>query len=570
MKKLLQNKKNGFTLLEILATVLIVAILAVFVIPRMIYQIEKSKKAEAVNNLGAIRSAELLLHGMTEKFAAAADEAEIQTALGLVVGGGFYQYKIIEADKTNFLALATPIGPLCDWLGEFGINKDGFVGSGDNFSSSSVSSSGGGSGVISGGSSVSSSGGGSGGSSGGSSVSGSSSGSGVISGGSSVSNSGGVSGGSTGGTSSGGGSGSTAGSGGTGSGGTGGGDTGGGGTVDPCDQYIVGPPTNLVVTPNDSWLVVSLQPNNAGEDGYYFEKAEKINNTLGEWQPLKDSSGQPLEASSESSWEDNVGQSGNGKEYCYQAYALATPPGCAQKQSVASSMVCASAGPNAAYTAAITGGEDKLKTAIYTNSSDGAPSGAAEVAFLNDPDGNPATNDAIPILFAPLLDGALFYFNPNTGALVLDVSLANEPSELIATLLAQEALLLIWDKDYNDYILNGTPLQYGLEKPGDIARSKDSQYKEFSALATSAMALRSFFQGDSTAEMDAFYATLDETGKTLYDAAAMSGGFFLDFSGSRLSFPDGIPEMPLGSPYYGETVGEILTSVYGFDELPLY
>jgi prepilin-type N-terminal cleavage/methylation domain-containing protein len=166
MRKMLRNKKKGFTLLELLLTVVILAVLATLVVPRMIHQIEKAKEAEAVIHLGAIRSAELLLHNMTGRFVAADDEAEIQAALGLDVGGVFYRYSIAEADEEDFLALATPIGPLTDWLEEFGINKNGFVGY----------SPGGG-----GGQSGGSSGGGSGGS-GGSGSSGGSSGSGSGSG----------------------------------------------------------------------------------------------------------------------------------------------------------------------------------------------------------------------------------------------------------------------------------------------------------------------------------------------------------------------------------------------------
>jgi prepilin-type N-terminal cleavage/methylation domain-containing protein len=156
MKKRFQNKRSGFSLLEVLITVVIVALLAALVIPRVLQQVEKAKKAEAVQNLGAIRSAELLLHGLTGTFVAAEDEAGIESALGLSIKGLFYNYKIIDADRENFLAVATPLGILESWLEDFGINKDGFVGEDPT-----------GSGVGSGGSAGGSSSGGSGGSSGG-------------------------------------------------------------------------------------------------------------------------------------------------------------------------------------------------------------------------------------------------------------------------------------------------------------------------------------------------------------------------------------------------------------------
>lgn len=171
--------RRGFTLVEILITVVIIAVLAVLIVPRMIGRVQKAQEAEAVNNLGAIRSAELLLHGLTGKFAAAADHPAILSALGLLIDGRFYSYKIIDASEEDFLALATPLGPLENWLYEFGINKDGFVG----YNPYSGGGSGGG-GSRGGGSGGGSSGGGSsGGGLGGGSSGGSSGGGMIISGG---------------------------------------------------------------------------------------------------------------------------------------------------------------------------------------------------------------------------------------------------------------------------------------------------------------------------------------------------------------------------------------------------
>ena len=51
------RKKRGFTLIEILIVVVILAILAAMILPRMIMQTENGYIAEAQQNLGAIRSA---------------------------------------------------------------------------------------------------------------------------------------------------------------------------------------------------------------------------------------------------------------------------------------------------------------------------------------------------------------------------------------------------------------------------------------------------------------------------------------------------------------------------------
>ncbi|MFH0984763.1 MAG: type II secretion system protein [Candidatus Omnitrophota bacterium] len=162
------NKSRGFTLLEALIAITIIASLAAIVTPRILTKFEKSKEAEAVTNLGAIRSAEVLRHNLTGKFVAAEDVAEIESVLGLSIKGLFYSYKILEEGEDNFLAVATPLGFLENWLENLAINKDGFVGSGYS-DGSGGSGSGGGGGGGGGGSGGGGSGGGSGSGSGGSS-----------------------------------------------------------------------------------------------------------------------------------------------------------------------------------------------------------------------------------------------------------------------------------------------------------------------------------------------------------------------------------------------------------------
>ena len=122
------KKHRGFSLLEIMIVVVILGIIAAMVIPRVLHQTQKAKETEAVQSLGAIRSAELTLQDIAGQFVAAADEAGIRAALGLTVGGGFYQYKVINATPENFLAVATPLDFLDNWLKEIAMDKNGFVG----------------------------------------------------------------------------------------------------------------------------------------------------------------------------------------------------------------------------------------------------------------------------------------------------------------------------------------------------------------------------------------------------------------------------------------------------------
>ena len=53
----MKNKRKGFTLVEVLIVVVIIAILASLIVPRMLMQTDKAKAAEALQMVGAIRRA---------------------------------------------------------------------------------------------------------------------------------------------------------------------------------------------------------------------------------------------------------------------------------------------------------------------------------------------------------------------------------------------------------------------------------------------------------------------------------------------------------------------------------
>jgi len=56
-RNLVKNPKRGFTLVEVLIVVVIIAILASLIVPRMLMQTEKAKAAEALQMVGAIKRA---------------------------------------------------------------------------------------------------------------------------------------------------------------------------------------------------------------------------------------------------------------------------------------------------------------------------------------------------------------------------------------------------------------------------------------------------------------------------------------------------------------------------------
>ncbi len=53
----MKNMRKGFTLVEVLIVVVIIAILASLIVPRMLMQTEKAKAAEALQMIGAIKRA---------------------------------------------------------------------------------------------------------------------------------------------------------------------------------------------------------------------------------------------------------------------------------------------------------------------------------------------------------------------------------------------------------------------------------------------------------------------------------------------------------------------------------
>jgi len=432
MKKQLLNKTEGFTLLEVLITVVVITALAVLVVPRVLNQLEKAKTAEAISNLGAIRSAELLLHSLTGKFVAAEDEAGIESALGLSIKGLFYNYKIIDANGENFLAMAIPLGFLENWLEEIQINKDGFVGS-------SMGNMG----------------------------------------------SGGEGGGSAGG--------SGGGSGGGGSGSSSGGNSGGGGGYSTAIGYTVTwgsvagrtipvsssrttdtkmpYPTNVTATSNDGWLHVGWDSGTTGSYNIVY-RATKTDGVIGEFQIL--TGGIPGDG-----WSDQVA---NGTEYCYQVTSYDRDK---NKESIPSSpSVCQTAtASSAGALAAIETKSDLDASQGAIANAEGVSSGEQIIEWLN--------AQAMPVLYGrtscSVVEGQQVctgaYQDPNTNTIIISTDYAsNYPKS--AVLLSHEALHAVWGKDYDEYLLGipGRP-QYGTppNPPGGIRSSNsiDQEYRAF-------------------------------------------------------------------------------------------
>lgn len=441
MSQRLARKGNGFALLEMLFAAVILIILAALIVPRVVDQIKKGQEAEARGNLGAIRSAELLLQNLTGKFVEATDPLAIQSALGVIIEGKFYTYKIINASGDNFLAIATPQEAFNNWLEEKAIDKTGFL------NSSSIYSGGGGS---------SSSGSGGGGSGGGSSSGGSSSG------------------GSSSGTT-------------TGYSGTGGyyrsddifDNPTYGYATSQLTSTAVFPPTGLDLTVNDGWLVLGFNPpSNHLMTGYSLEKAKRVSGVLADWAPADDffAAGGYFGSGS---WEDQVT---NGVETCYRATTVYIDSYGNEYKSQPSDTICGTGAVQTTYATEINEGKTALaSTPSFINADNpdtgykvGFASGAAEKTFLD--------GGGMPVLFgnSPSMNGALAYHNPITGTLVLDLQYLDAPAAVIASLLAHETLHALWSQDDDNYEVTGT-FQYGVTTTRPTRSTTDSIDQEYRA-----------------------------------------------------------------------------------------
>ena len=108
--------KKGFTMIELLIVIIIVAVLASVAIPMMTANVERAKKSEAVAALGAIRSAERIIMAEGTAYVAAAD---IKTLSGINAGdlnGTYFSedcYAVaIGGGGTTFTATCTPASSL--------------------------------------------------------------------------------------------------------------------------------------------------------------------------------------------------------------------------------------------------------------------------------------------------------------------------------------------------------------------------------------------------------------------------------------------------------------------------
>jgi len=99
--------RRGFTLLEILVAMVILAILLGVALPVFWRSTERARSAEAVTNLSAIRQAQLLHQAQYGTFEEAIDLPSINVKLELELSARYFDYEIANADQRKFLIIAT-------------------------------------------------------------------------------------------------------------------------------------------------------------------------------------------------------------------------------------------------------------------------------------------------------------------------------------------------------------------------------------------------------------------------------------------------------------------------------
>ncbi len=101
------TRQKGFTLLEVMITVIIISTLAAMVVPRYLNSVEKGRSAEARKALGAIRDAELTYYLEYNVFTTSFSQMNLAYPAGVCNTGFYYQYSVsLTGGGAGFLAQA--------------------------------------------------------------------------------------------------------------------------------------------------------------------------------------------------------------------------------------------------------------------------------------------------------------------------------------------------------------------------------------------------------------------------------------------------------------------------------
>lgn len=98
------KKDRGFTLIEILIVIVLIAILASITFPKLTGQQERAATAEAITIMGAVHRALLQYEDENGEFPTLADLSEIRTTLGIGTSKIRYDWTFSTNDEGNVTA----------------------------------------------------------------------------------------------------------------------------------------------------------------------------------------------------------------------------------------------------------------------------------------------------------------------------------------------------------------------------------------------------------------------------------------------------------------------------------
>ncbi|MFA5256108.1 MAG: prepilin-type N-terminal cleavage/methylation domain-containing protein [Candidatus Omnitrophota bacterium] len=103
-------RRRGFTILELVVTMVVLCVLAGIALISYQSYIERSRSAEAYVNIDMIKKGEELYKLRTGNYTNAGDADDINTKLFIGIKPRYYEYQVVGASADNFLILAKRIG----------------------------------------------------------------------------------------------------------------------------------------------------------------------------------------------------------------------------------------------------------------------------------------------------------------------------------------------------------------------------------------------------------------------------------------------------------------------------
>ena len=120
------KKGRGFTLLELLIVVVVLAVLAGLALPQYLRTVARAKESEGWQNLATLRSAELRYYAEWTEFMDSGSFSVLDISDPNTVTSRMFDYDVVPGSGDGtFDATATPVNPPCTGCRTLTITNDG-------------------------------------------------------------------------------------------------------------------------------------------------------------------------------------------------------------------------------------------------------------------------------------------------------------------------------------------------------------------------------------------------------------------------------------------------------------